>query len=124
MRYLRTAIGTAQNQPRATLARVFEKALSKLSANPDYGAGLELVAEWFIEFDDEGFPRREVGIDNAGHAVVAGPDQRNYGFWLDTDMTLKDFTGAALSMEEFEAAWRRFYEQRPGREDPSFTPEA
>ena len=37
---------------------------------------------------------------------MAGPDDRNYGFWLDTNMKLKDFTGEPIEADEFELLWR------------------
>jgi hypothetical protein len=75
-------------------------------ANPDYRGKLHLVHEWFIEFDDEGQPWREIGININGRPVLAGPDDRNYGFWLDTNMTLKDFSGEPVDAAEFERLWR------------------
>src|SRR5687768_2350812 len=61
-------------------------------ANPDYNGKMHLVHEWLIEFDAEGDPSREIGVDAAGKPVLAGPDARNFGFWLDTNMQFKDFS--------------------------------
>jgi len=116
-------MATSWDEPRGILGRLFRKMSSKLSENPDYGSKLHLVHRWFVEFDDDGHPYREIGVDNAGNPVLAGPDKRNYGFWLDTNATFKDFDGEAISGELFEIEWRRFYERHPGREDPSFRPD-
>lgn len=76
-------------------------------ANPDYTAKMHLVYEWLIEFDDEGNPWREIGIDADGKPVLAGPDARNYGFWLDTNAQIKDFNdGVPVDKEIFEKLWR------------------
>lgn len=75
-------------------------------ANPDYR--LDQVRAWLIEFDEEGLPGREIGLDGKGAAVLAGPDERNYGFWLDTNMKWDDFEGEPVTAEAFESAWRRW----------------
>jgi hypothetical protein len=78
-------------------------------ANPDYA--FDQVREWLIEFDEDGVPGREVGLDGSGEPVLAGPDGRNYGFWLDTNMRYEDFTGDEVTAEVFERAWRRLRPQ-------------
>ncbi len=67
---------------------------------------MHLVREWLIEFGDDGLPWREIGLDESGAPVLAGPDARNYGFWLDTNMTIKDFDGEPVAEEEFERIWK------------------
>ena len=50
---------------------------------------MHLVKKWFIEFvEEEGelTPWREIALDANGKVVFAGPDKKNYGFWLDTNM--------------------------------------
>jgi len=81
--------------------------MSWISSNPDYGAHLHEVAEWLVEFDEEGLPCREIGLDKSGQPVLAGPDERNYGFWLDTNLTLVDFDdGETISPDTFEEKWQ------------------
>ena len=78
-------------------------------ANPDYDSKMYLVKKWLIEFiDEEGelVPWREIGLDADGKPVFAGPDKRNYGFWLDTNMKLEDFKGEMIEKEEFERFWK------------------
>ena len=79
-----------------------------MNANPDYRPRLHLVREWFVEIGDDSLPWREIGLNGAGEPVLAGPDDRNYGFWLDTNMTLAEFSGEPISQEEFEAVWSYF----------------
>jgi hypothetical protein len=75
--------------------------------NPDYKGKMHLVHEWFIEFDDEGNPWRENGVNADGRPVLAGPDARNYGFWLDTNMKFKDFIdGEVVHKDFFEQLWK------------------
>ena len=110
MPYVRTKIGTASSERREPggLQRVV-RAFSFFVpvANPDYEARLHLVHEWVIEFDESGEPRREIGLDAHGLPVLSGPDQRNCGFWLDTNMRLTDFSGEPISREAFERLWQR-----------------
>jgi hypothetical protein len=78
-------------------------------ANPDYDKKMHLLHEWWIEFDEAGNPGREIGLDARGKPVLAGPDDRNYGFWLDTNMTLKDFDHDEVPLKSFEALWNQFF---------------
>jgi hypothetical protein len=75
------------------------------TANPSYRGKYPLIRTWLIEFDDAGNPWREVGLGIGGAIVVAGPSTKDYGFWLDTSMTLADFTGDPITQEEFESIW-------------------
>jgi hypothetical protein len=82
------------------------------AANPGYEAQLPLVREWLIEFDEGGHPAREIGLDASGVPLVSGPDDVNYGFWLDTNMQLIDCVGEDVSGEAFERLWALSASQR------------
>ena len=75
-------------------------------ANPDVEHQLPLVKEWVLELSDDGWPQREVGLDQTGKPLFAIPDARNTGFW--TDMAYQQFHVDELrqiSVEEFEGLW-------------------
>lgn len=123
MPYLRTKVGTEpSHEPRLTgLQRVLRAWLFFIPvANPDYESKLHLVREWLIEFNESGEPCREIGLDALGVPVLSGPDQRNCGFWLDTNMRLADFSGEEISGDMFEDVWRSCASQRSER--PSSRP--
>ncbi len=80
MRFIRTRLATDWPEPSNSL---FAKILRRVSANPDYESHFHQVAEWLVEFDDEGNPGREVGLNETGPPVLAGPDEKNYRFWLE-----------------------------------------
>ena len=110
MKYLRTKQATDWPDERSARKGV-AKFLSKLvpEANPDYQ--FHLVQEWLVEFDDEGQPGREIGLGANEAPVLAGPNERNYGFWLDTNMLYGDFEGADIDQETFEQAWGAWHER-------------
>ena len=75
-------------------------------ANPDNEKLYPLVKFWAIEFDEKGWPQREVGLDSSGAPLFGAPDARNTGFW--PDMASKQFSVAELqplSEEAFNALW-------------------
>ena len=77
-------------------------------ANPGYDSKMHKVKKWLIEFDKEDgelLPWREIGLDSKGNPVLAGPDKKNYGFWLDTNMKYEDFDGEPIGKDEFEKIW-------------------
>ena len=81
----------------------------RLSSNPDYERVFPELHEWLIEFGSDEMPNREIGLDQSGEAILAGPNERNYGFWLDTNMTIDDFENEVIDKEYFEAKWSEFY---------------
>ncbi len=87
------------------LAKVMQRFVPE--ANPGYRDKMHLIDSWYVEFDEQGLPGREVGVDAAGQPVVAGPSTTDYGFWLNTNMKLADFDGDKLDKQEFEALWER-----------------
>ncbi|SEW08964.1 hypothetical protein SAMN04487850_1575 [Prevotella aff. ruminicola Tc2-24] len=96
----------------------FERVLSKFLRiiffweDPDFGELYSLVETWYIEYDEideQDGAYREVGRDAYGRIIVKDPDERNSGFWSDTNMGLNDYIkqmhAEYISKEEFEAVW-------------------
>lgn len=101
MPILRTTLATDWPAP-TRLARW----LRPIMSNPGYVDRMHRVRSGLIEFDDQGLPGREIGLDADGGIVLAGPGEGNDGFWLDTNMRLADFPGESVPVAEFEALWR------------------
>jgi hypothetical protein len=100
MYFLRTKIGTDTTRP-----SWWDRLVAIDTVNPSYRGKHHLIHSWLIEFDDEGQPWREIGLDESGAIVVAGPSAIDYGFWLDTNMRRSDFTGEPITEEYFEQMW-------------------
>lgn len=79
--------------------------LSIDTANPSYKGKLHHIRSWMIEFDETGSPWREIGLDADGAIVVAGPSDKDYGFWLDTTTQYAEFVGETVTQEKFEVLW-------------------
>lgn len=107
MRYLRTTLATDWPKNEPWQVRVAKTLLFFVpEANPDYESVLHLVREWFVEFDDDDRPLREIGLDENGSPVICGPNDRNIGFWLDAHISYSEFKGTEISAELFEATWK------------------
>ncbi|MBN0989906.1 hypothetical protein [Amphritea pacifica] len=104
MVYLKSSKATDWGKP-SLLSRLMQR----LSANPDYEKAFPDVSEWLIEFGEDQLPGREIGLNSAGVPVLAGPNERNYGFWLDTNMKLSDFGNEVIDRAFFEEKWNEFY---------------
>jgi hypothetical protein len=79
-------------------------------ANPDFEDRIPQVAFWLIEFPDEDSePSREIGLDDNGQVILKTPDERNFGYWVDNDLTLNDFKRLFIALYEkwFENFMRR-----------------
>lgn len=101
MLFLRTKLGTDFLEPSSWRERL----TSFETANPSYRGRYHLVRCWLIEFDEEGMPAREIGLDETDSVLMAGPGRLDYGFWLDTNMRYPDFTGVLIAAEHFEKMW-------------------
>ena len=102
MAFIRTDLGTDFTQPSGR----FGQLLSSIdTANPSYRGRYHFVRSWLIEFDGEGRPKREIGLDANDFIVLAGPSDKDYGFWLDSNMQYADFVGDTITQEQFEAVW-------------------
>ena len=62
------------------------------AANPDFDKKMGLVANWLLEFEsDDATPDREIGLDADGHVILKMPFGRNFGYWVDNNVTYLDF---------------------------------
>lgn len=116
MPYLRTRLGTRWPEKEPLGVKVMKALLFFIPrGNPDYEAKLHLVHEWLVECGEAGDPWREIGLGADGHPVISGPDDRNYGFWCDTNMKWNDFQDREpISRDVFEDHWRRAASLRHG----------
>lgn len=109
MKYLITSLATDWPEKEPWQFRIIRKILFFIPrANFEYDSKMHLVKKWLIEFvedDGELLPWREVALDAGGNVVFAGPDKKNYGFWLDTNMKYKDFKGEPIDKEVFDRYW-------------------
>lgn len=94
--------------------RIVGKALSLIipQANPDFDRLIEQVAFWMVEYDKTlDATTREIGFDVYGHAILAMPLNRNYGYWTDNQLKLSDydrFNPIPITEREFDTAWLKF----------------
>lgn len=54
---------------------------------------------------------REIGFDKNGISIVAMPFENNYGFWVDNNLTLKNyakFNPKKIMADEFLKDWVEF----------------
>ena len=76
-------------------------------ANPDNEKLYPSVRAWALELDEEGWPKREVGLGARGEPLFSAPNERNTGFW--PDMAIRQFETCELeplSAEQFEGLWK------------------
>ena len=103
MPIIRTKLATDWPERSKTWLQRF---INSIDANPDYVELMHLVDCWLVEFDDDGDPAREIALDKNGNVLFSGPDKRNYGFWLDTSVTLQEFSGEEYDETAFEELWK------------------
>ena len=71
-----------------------------------------LLNEWYLEFNEDDEPVREIGIDKTGCPILTSDiDDGTYGFWLDTDMHYNDFfdkESNVISEADFNEMWNLY----------------
>jgi len=82
-------------------------------ASPDHERLYRHVRKWYLELDDSGVPVREIGLDADGQPLFGAPDDRNLGFWTDSDGPFERDKLSPIPAEEFE---RRWHEVQRGRD--------
>lgn len=107
---IETTLGTGPFPKPGLMFAVIERFLRALipAANPDFEHSYERVFKWWIEIDAEGVAQRELGFDEAGEVIVAGPLGKNFGFFTDSNATFAPAEYAAVEPASFEAAWSAF----------------
>lgn len=100
---------------------VFGKLLNRLDkilcANPDFEDRIWDVGQWYVEYDEScDSTWREIGLDVHGNVIIKMPDERNYGYWLDTNCTIDFFRSQSgfqiISEQAFEELWNSVYYDR------------
>jgi len=86
------------------------------SGNPSFEDEIENVKQWLIEFKNGNqYPNREIGLDILQQPIMIMPWRRNYGYWVDNNLLLKDFkslfNAVEITKEEFEKHWNQFEQQ-------------
>ena len=113
MKYLKTTKATSWDKE-VSLAEKILKLIFWFIPNPnrENEKKYHLLNEWYIEFNEDDEPLREIGIDKDGNPILAsGAGIYGLGFWLDTDMHYNDFLdkeSSVISEEEFKKMWNLF----------------
>lgn len=89
MKYLQIEFGN-KNEP--SKESLWVKVLKKIipAANPDMEPIYQSVTKWWLEVDEGGEPKREIGFDIQGQAIVLGPIGDNHGLLVDTGKVWDD----------------------------------
>ena len=63
------------------------------------------LTRWLIETDEAGMPTREIGINAEGNPLFSAPNERNFGFWTDSNLAFDPSELELIDQEYFEALW-------------------
>lgn len=126
-----TGAESLQKAKKSLLRKIVRKISNKFLSNPDFEAKLQDVIQWYLEYDENNNePWREIGLDSNNQIIVKMPDERNYGFWIDTNLTIEDFKNRfgiqKVTEKEFNDLWNSVdYDYKKGKfnaVNPSLTP--
>lgn len=74
-------------------------------ANPDSEGLYPQVKQWVLEVEDDGTPVREVALGESGCVLFRAPEDRNVGFWTDSDAKFAAEDLIPISGAQFEEFW-------------------
>ena len=83
-------------------------------ANPEFELFFPKVRRWYVEVDESGNAVRELGLNEQGAPITAGPWERNFGFWADSPGPFPADSAEELSQVTFEQMWALFVGNRRG----------
>ena len=99
--------------------KIIEYVLRKIipESNPTNGKLIDDVEFWLIECEIEsGIPVREIGIDRNENVILKMPHKKDYGYWTDEDLLLKDFVEKFHAIEikknDFEENWKKLIKNK------------
>ncbi|WP_203142922.1 hypothetical protein [Marinobacter mangrovi] len=108
MNYIEIETDEWRKEESSLLERVLKRVLP--AANPDLETLYKKTKFWWLEFDDEGHPQREIGFDNNRKPIVLGPVGENSGFLTDSS---DDWLGykepSAKVAADFESIWGKLW---------------
>jgi len=93
------------------LARMIGKALPM--ANPDFETLYPGVRSWWVEIDDRGEVRREIGFSETLEPIVGAPLGDNVGIFTDLGKAPLKIVGDPIDVHQFENAWRKLRSRYP-----------
>jgi|RhiMethySRZTD1v2_1073278.scaffolds.fasta_scaffold2868698_2 hypothetical protein len=108
MRYFSTTLGTNLKPADWRMKLVYALLWFIPRSNPDFEVHFSSIRRWYIEVDDSELPVREIGLDDNGTPITAGPWERNFGFWTDSGEPLPKDRLEEIDSAEFETVWQRF----------------
>ena len=77
-------------------------------ANPDFDHLYTNVRLWWLELDENNMPKREIGFDENNSTIVVGPIENNFGFFTDSDESIKSSDYEEINSEQFISSWEKF----------------
>ena len=82
-------------------------------ANPYFDNKMDVVVFWLIEFENDSYyPNREIGLDINENPIMIMPWGKNYGYWTDNNLVMKDFRShfevIDIPKSIFEKYWTQF----------------
>jgi hypothetical protein len=107
LKYIETTLATGPFPKTPWFWKVIMKILLFIfpKANPDFEHLYDSVDRWWIELNENDVPQKEIGFDNEGNIIVAGPIGKNYGFWTDSTEPVIDSELSLIDKSEFLKAW-------------------
>lgn len=82
------------------------------SANPDLENYYFQVQYWWLEIDDNGIAKREIGFDIYKNPIVLGPVGHNYGCLVDSSEKWSNIQGESEDAQlRFDQIWEILYER-------------
>ena len=111
VRYVRLSDSDRDKESRgkALVMKVLSRVLPL--ANPDFEDKYDQVTEWWLEIDDDGLVRREIGLDSLGKPLVGAPIGDNEGIFTELGQepqgTIQD-----VDRSQFDVAWSTLNEHQ------------
>jgi hypothetical protein len=108
MRYLQINTGPWTTKPLPWWCKLLKLIIP--AANPDLEKYYFQTRAWWLEVEDNGKPKREIGFDENRIPIVIGPLGRNFGFLTDSSDDWRDpKEDSAEVARDFQKIWESIW---------------
>lgn len=74
-------------------------------SNPDNEPLYPQVKKWLLELNEANEPVREIGLDIYDQPLFCAPNERNFGFWTDSNEPIENDYIKTIEKDFFDKLW-------------------
>lgn len=108
MNYIEIDVGEWNKVKEPLIVRALKKIIP--SSNPDLEELIYEAQKWWLEYNEEGVPQREIGFNSNSEPVVLFPVGENFGFLIESSSNWLGYKQQSTEVaNSFEKVWQNLW---------------